>query len=89
VFENEKRLNFKKMMESKTLSQFFFEYNTKYYGFKSLKDFCDALSPDSKIKNIKIPTIFLNAADDMFSPAKGTFKHGIRVIQLSIFFILI
>jgi predicted alpha/beta-fold hydrolase len=49
----------------------FSEYNAKFYGFKTIQDFYDASSIDSKVEHIKLPTIFLNAADDMLSPSRG------------------
>ncbi len=60
-------------MSGNKLSELLGEYNAKYYGFKTIRDFYDASSIDSKIQNIKIPTIFLNAIDDCFCPSKGIY----------------
>ena len=51
------------------------EFDTKFvckqFGYESLLDYYKDACLDSKIQNIKIPTIFLNAGDDMFSPERA------------------
>ena len=45
----------------------FNEINSKMFGYDSLEDFYRDGCLDAKIENIRIPTLFLNAADDMLS----------------------
>jgi predicted alpha/beta-fold hydrolase len=47
---------------------------TKQFGYKSCEDYYRDACLDAKIQNINVPTLFLNAGDDMFSPEKGNLK---------------
>jgi hypothetical protein len=71
VAEKEKRIDLNRIMSCKSMREIFMEYNFKYYRFETIEAFYAATSFDAKIQNIKIPTIFLNAADDGFSPSRG------------------
>jgi abhydrolase domain-containing protein 1/3 len=44
---------------------------TKQFGYQTLDDYYRDACLDSKVKDIRTPTLFLNAADDMFSPARA------------------
>ena len=41
--------------------------NMKLYGYDSCDDYYRDASLDAKIHKIRVPTLFLNAVDDMFS----------------------
>ena len=43
----------------------------KQFGYKNCHDYYIDASLDAKIQNIKVPTLFLNAGDDMFSPERA------------------
>ena len=43
-------------------------YVSKQFGYASCEDYYQDGCLDAKIQNIQVPTLFLNAADDMFSP---------------------
>ena len=51
------------------------EFDTKFvakqFGYLSLEAYYQDACLDSKIQNIQVPTLFLNAADDMFSPERA------------------
>lgn len=44
---------------------------TKQFGYQTLDDYYRDACLDTKVKDIRTPTLFLNAADDMFSPARS------------------
>lgn len=46
-------------------------FTCKQFGYKSCEEYYQDACLDSKILEIKTPTLFLNAADDMFSPARA------------------
>jgi predicted alpha/beta-fold hydrolase len=64
-----------RLLKSRTLRELFLNYNVKFYEFESAEAFYDAGSIDSKIELITIPCVFLNAADDMFSPQRGSLSN--------------
>ena len=43
------------------------KHHMKYLGYVSLENFYGDGCLDAKIQNIKVPTLFLNAVDDMLS----------------------
>ncbi len=69
--QTNKRINIDEILKSPSLRETFTNFNVKYYGFETVDDFYKAGNLDTKIRSIQIPTIFLNAADDMFSPTSG------------------
>jgi predicted alpha/beta-fold hydrolase len=71
VFEKDKRIDLNKVFECKTLLEFDTHFVAKISGFESTEDYYHAANVDWKLKLIRTPTLFLNAADDMFSPESG------------------
>jgi predicted alpha/beta-fold hydrolase len=77
LFENESKVDIDKVLKSQSLRELITAY--RYNGFGSFENFCKAASIDSLVERINIPTIFLNALDDMMSPSKGDrslLSHG-------------
>jgi predicted alpha/beta-fold hydrolase len=53
------------------LRQIDIHFTSKLFGYESCDDYYRAACLDAKIQDIRTPTLFLNAADDMFSPCEG------------------
>jgi predicted alpha/beta-fold hydrolase len=51
---------------------------SKQFGYASWEDYYRDACLDSKIQNIKVPTLFLNSCDDMFSPERALPLEKIR-----------
>lgn len=54
-----------------SIRDFDIRFTIKQFGYESWETYYKDACLDAKIQNIKIPTLFLNAADDMFSPARA------------------
>jgi predicted alpha/beta-fold hydrolase len=54
-----------------SIRDFDMRFTIKQFGYETCEAYYRDASLDSKIQNIKVPTLFLNAADDMFSPARA------------------
>jgi pimeloyl-ACP methyl ester carboxylesterase len=64
------------VIEIRWFSLFFRFYNRRVQGFNSVKDLYVKCSSSRRIKDIKIPTIFLNTLDDPLFP-----ESSIRLVQ--------
>ncbi len=71
IFENDARFDLKKIKRIKTMIGWEKHFGMKLLGHTSLDEYHKYCNLDSKIHLIKVPTLFLNASDDMFSPLKG------------------
>ncbi len=70
MFENDKRFDVKKLLQVKTIREW--EMQTVVaFGKKNLEAYHQDCKFDSKLDHIRVPTLFLNAGDDMFSPKRG------------------
>jgi abhydrolase domain-containing protein 1/3 len=68
IFVNDKRFDWQNILETKTCREFETEFVMKQFNYEKLEDYHQDCSCDSKLGEIKIPMIFLNAEDDIFSP---------------------
>ena len=70
-FENDERYDCKAIARAVSLRDFDTHFVCKQFNYDSYEDYYRDACLDSKIQNIKVPTVFLNAADDMFSPERS------------------
>lgn len=71
LFETDQKYDCEAIARCSSLREFDTKFVCKQFGYESLLDYYKDACLDSKIQNIKIPTIFLNAGDDMFSPSRA------------------
>ncbi|KAI1305377.1 Phospholipase ABHD3 [Halotydeus destructor] len=71
VLEQLGNVDFKFVMESKTLAEFDERFTSKQWGYKSAKDYYHDASNKGKLNRIKVPAICITAADDMFCPLES------------------
>lgn len=69
--ENDSRYNFHEIRRSQSMRALDNHFTSKQFGYKSCDEYYKEACLDAKLQDIKVPTLFLNAADDMFSPSKG------------------
>ena len=60
-------------------------FTSKLFGYRTCEEYYTEACLDAKVQDIQTPTIFLNAADDMFSPCSGklrklNFKHDLSYL---------
>ncbi len=67
-----------KILNAKTFCEFDKHFISKQFGHETLDDYYRDCSIDAKLQNIRVPTLFLNSADDMFSPLKGKQHTNLR-----------
>lgn len=67
-FKDDERYDFDAIEKAYTLKKIDSLFVVKNFAFTSVNDYYNEACLDAKIKNIKIPTLFLNSCDDMFSP---------------------
>jgi predicted alpha/beta-fold hydrolase len=68
---NDKRFDLKKIALCRTFRQCENNFIMRQFGYEDIKDYHRDCNFDWKLNKINVPTIFLNAADDMFSPKRG------------------
>lgn len=59
------------VIQSKTLREFDERFTTKMWGYKSVKEYYYDASNKGKLNRIKVPTLIITAADDMFAPLES------------------
>ena len=69
----EKDFDFNVITRCNTLRDVDTHFTSKLFGYQTCEDYYREACIDTKIQNIQTPTIFLNAADDMYSPSSGNF----------------
>lgn len=62
------KVNFDEVKKSTTIKQFDERFTSKMFGFQSVDHYYDEANLINKIHNIKVPTLCVSAADDMFQP---------------------
>lgn len=65
---NDDRYDFEAIANARTLKNIDTQFVCKNFNFPSVEEYYNEGCLDAKIKDIKTPTLFLNAGDDMFSP---------------------
>jgi abhydrolase domain-containing protein 1/3 len=71
MFKDDKRFNLQQISRCRSIREIDTNFTAKQFGYSTCEDYYNDASLDSKIQDIKTPTLFLNAADDMFSPERG------------------
>jgi predicted alpha/beta-fold hydrolase len=71
TLELDKNIDCNAISKAKSLREFDTLFVTKHFGYESCDDYYRDACLDNKIQNIRVPTLFLNAGDDMFSPEKA------------------
>lgn len=71
MFENDERFDFNAIRRCQSIREMDINFVSKQFGYKSYEEYYREACLDAKVQDIKVPTMFLNAADDMFSPAEG------------------
>ncbi len=80
VYEKDKRFDMKKLLESRTMREF--ERNlVKPCGYVTYEDYHQDCKFDSKLDHIRVPTLYLNAGDDMFSPKRGALWFQVVYVE--------
>jgi predicted alpha/beta-fold hydrolase len=64
------------MSECKTLRELEKMFIMQQFGYNDIEDFYADADFCSRLDAIKVPTLFLNASDDMFSPRRGMFNNN-------------
>ena len=68
LFEND--YDFNVISKCHSLREIDTHFTSKLFGYQSCDDYYRDACLDAKVQDIQTPTIFLNAADDMFSPCE-------------------
>jgi len=71
LFESDERYDCKAISRCISIRDFDTQFVSKQFGYNSCEDYYRDACLDAKIQNIKVPTLFLNAGDDMFSPERA------------------
>lgn len=67
-FDNDEKFDKTAIVKSVTIRQYDTHFVSKQFGYPTVEDYYREGCLDAKIQDIKVPTVFLNASDDMFSP---------------------
>lgn len=70
-WKNDENYDFDAISKAYTLKKIDSLFVCKNFSYASVNDYYNEACLDAKIKNIKTPTLFLNAGDDMFSPEEA------------------
>jgi predicted alpha/beta-fold hydrolase len=70
LFESDVKFDCEAISQATCIRDFDTMFVIKQFGYASCDDYYRDACLDSKIQNINVPTLFLNAEDDMFSPGK-------------------
>ena len=70
-FENDEKYDFEAISKARTLKHIDVQFFCKNFDLPSVEIYHNEASIDGKIRNIRTPTIFLNADDDIFSPKRA------------------
>ncbi|XP_074602783.1 phospholipase ABHD3-like [Brevipalpus obovatus] len=68
VLEPLEQINYKEVLKSRTLRDFDERFTIKMWGFRTSAQYYQEASSKEKIGLIRVPTLCVNAADDMFAP---------------------
>lgn len=71
LFETDSKFDCSAILKANSLRDFDTVFTSKQFGYKSCEEYYKDACLDAKIQNIKVPTLFLNAGDDMFSPERA------------------
>jgi len=67
-FESTDTFDLNQVFSSRTIREFDDRFTVRMFGYKSVDEYYEAARLHPKIKNIKVPTLALNAEDDPFQP---------------------
>lgn len=68
TLETLQTIDFREVMKSSTLQEFDERFTIKMWGFHSTAEYYREASSKEKISAIRVPTLCISAADDMFAP---------------------
>jgi abhydrolase domain-containing protein 1/3 len=71
LFEADGRYDCAAIAKCNSIRDFDTQFVSKQFGYDSCEAYYKDSCLDNKIGNIRVPTLFLNAADDMFSPERA------------------
>lgn len=71
VLEPLTNINYKEVVASKTLREFDERFTCKMWGYRSTREYYMDASNKGKLGRIKVPTLCITAADDMFAPVES------------------
>lgn len=71
LFEKSAKYDLSAIFQSRSLHDIVDSFLLKQSGYDTCNDYYKEASLDAKLDNIKVQTLFVNAADDMFSPLTG------------------
>jgi predicted alpha/beta-fold hydrolase len=74
LFEKDTRYDFERISNSTTLRDLDTHFHAIQFGYKTCDELYEDARLDKMIQNIKTPTVFLSAANDMFSPIRSILK---------------
>jgi len=75
-FESNKTWNLDHVFTSKTVREFDSRFTAKMFGYKSVAEYYGAARLHSKVENIKVATLAINAEDDPFQPGDSIPREG-------------
>ncbi len=71
LFETDQRFDCSTIARCSSIRDFDTHFVSKQFGYSSVEEYYKDGCLDAKISNIRTPTLFLNAGDDMFSPERA------------------
>jgi len=71
LFETDERYDVQAIAKCNSIREFDTHFICKQFNYASYEDYYRDACLDAKIQNIQVPTLFLNASDDMFSPERA------------------
>jgi predicted alpha/beta-fold hydrolase len=74
-FANNDRFDLQRVLKCKSFEEFDEHFISKQLDYTTIDEYRAACDIDTKVDKIQVPTLFLNSADDMFCPKKGTVFH--------------
>lgn len=74
TLETLETIDLKEVMKSSTLQEFDERFTIKMWGFHSTTEYYREASSKEKISAIRVPTLCISAADDMFAPIYCKFQ---------------
>jgi len=75
-FERSRMWDLEHVFSSKTVREFDSRFTAKMFGYKSVTEYYEACRLHSKVGDIRVPTLALNADDDPFQPGESIPREG-------------
>lgn len=83
-FEDDPKYDLKEVEKCKKLKAFDETFTRKMFGFDSAEEYYTACTYKDKVHLIKVPTLLLQAADDMMANEKGSSSNYSSILKLTL-----